>query len=344
MPRAASARSVITVVVVYAAVATAAVSAFPAHRDPSRAGRVLERALDHLAGRPDPGAGARRSAAHFPHPVRRRPAGAGRPDRDAILLLAIATSFSGCARMTESMGEHLQLPAIFGRRSRRIAAAARRDSPRSACCPAGSIVVASFFQGEEIADAGVALQLRHPARASLSAGLDHLAADHRARHAARVHDARQRPHPRQADPADVGRRRARCRSRRGSSRSAPTPGRAIVGPLWMVGGLADLRGGARARRAAAAGAGRAWPRRRPTTVTDLPHGPIVVPLERLDAIGEEMMATALRLALEHGLGRGRGERDRGPGARPAGRAAARARAARSPRCRPPPSRWPRSTA
>ena len=53
--------SVFTVVVVYAAMATAATSAFPPHRDPSAAGRVLERAVHEVAGCADPGTGLAQS-------------------------------------------------------------------------------------------------------------------------------------------------------------------------------------------------------------------------------------------------------------------------------------------
>jgi APA family basic amino acid/polyamine antiporter len=75
------------------------------------------------------------------------------------------------------------------------------------------------------------------------------------------------------------------------------PGARVVGPLWMIGGLlvyavVRVRAGLplveRVEEAHAP----------PADIVELSHGAIVVPLERLDAIAEEMMATACRLAAE----------------------------------------------
>ena len=49
--------SVLTVVLVYAAVATAAISAFPPHRDPSAPAGYSSELTTTLAGRPDAGPG-----------------------------------------------------------------------------------------------------------------------------------------------------------------------------------------------------------------------------------------------------------------------------------------------
>ncbi len=78
----------------------------------------------------------------------------------------------------------------------------------------------------------------------------------------------------------------------------------------------------------------------PADVTALSHGAIVVPLERPDAIAEEVMATACRLATETERDGGRGERDLGAGARSAGRASARSASGRWQTCR----RWRASLA
>ena len=77
------------------------------------------------------------------------------------------------------------------------------------------------------------------------------------------------------------------------------PGARVVGPLWMIGGLA-IYAGARIR------AGLPLIERvedaapPPEDVTDIAFSTVVVPLERLDAIAEETMATACRLAVEAG--------------------------------------------
>ena len=77
------------------------------------------------------------------------------------------------------------------------------------------------------------------------------------------------------------------------------PGARVVGPLWMIGGLV-IYAGTRIR------AGLPLIERvedaapPPADVTDIAFSTVVVPLERLDAIAEETMATACRLAAEAG--------------------------------------------
>ena len=66
----------------------------------------------------------------------------------AILLMAISTSFSGCGRLAESMGRHDQLPAVFGRTSRRVM------HPPAAILGVGLlaigfIVVGALYRGQE---------------------------------------------------------------------------------------------------------------------------------------------------------------------------------------------------
>ena len=76
------------------------------------------------------------------------------------------------------------------------------------------------------------------------------------------------------------------------------PGARDVGVLWMAGGIA-IYAAIRVR------AGQPMLERVEPTAPPpeewlaTPSGPIVVPLERNDAIGEEMMATAMRLAAEN---------------------------------------------
>src|SRR6185437_14739060 len=66
----------------------------------------------------------------------------------AILVLAISTSFSGCGRLAEAMGRHDQLPAVFGRTSRRLL------HPPAAIAAVGVIaigfiVVGALYRGQE---------------------------------------------------------------------------------------------------------------------------------------------------------------------------------------------------
>jgi APA family basic amino acid/polyamine antiporter len=77
------------------------------------------------------------------------------------------------------------------------------------------------------------------------------------------------------------------------------PGARVVGPLWMVAGLAvyvvvRVRAGLPIIESVVEGSPP------PQDVTEISYSTIVVPLERLDAIAEETMASACRLAVESG--------------------------------------------
>ena len=140
--------SVFTVILVYAAVATAAISAFPSHRDPSApagyASELTTRWLDApmlglatAVGNEYGSAAA--TAARFIVGV----------TASLILLLAITTSFSGAGRLSVAMGERLELPGRFAKRNRRSL------QPTFALLGVGllasaSVIVAALFQGEEI--------------------------------------------------------------------------------------------------------------------------------------------------------------------------------------------------
>ena len=142
-----------------------------------------------------------------------------------ILLMAIATSFSGCARLAEAMGRHTQLPPVFGRTSRRVLAPPAAIISVSVLA-IGFLVVGSFYLRRGDPDAGVALLVRDPDRVHADPGRDHLASHLRARPAATVHDEGQRLDRPPADPRDVGGRRRARRSPPGWSRSARIPARA----------------------------------------------------------------------------------------------------------------------
>src|SRR6476646_5119122 len=138
--------SVFTVVLVYSAVATAAVSAFPAEPANNDYGGVTALGttwvdtpmlgLAHAIGEKGPS---------WVETLLRIGVGF---TACTILLMAIATSFSGCARLSEAMGKHAQLPAVFGRTSRRVLV------PRAAIVAVsvlavGFLVVGSFYSNEE---------------------------------------------------------------------------------------------------------------------------------------------------------------------------------------------------
>ena len=140
--------SVFTVVLIYAAVATAAISAFPSHVDPSApagySSDLSTKWLDSpMLGLATAVGNEWGSAAAT---VLRFVVGL---TASLILLLAITTSFSGAARLSVAMGERLQLPHQFAKRSRRSL------QPASALVGIGALacaflIVASFFEGEEV--------------------------------------------------------------------------------------------------------------------------------------------------------------------------------------------------
>ena len=139
--------SAFTVVVIYAAVATAAVSAFPSHPDPSAPAGYSSQLSTTWVNAPILGLvhAIGRHTSWWIEDILRVGVGL---TAVAILMLAITTSISGFARMAESMGRHVQVPAVFARRSRRVLAAPAAIGAIG-LLSAGFIVVASFFEGEE---------------------------------------------------------------------------------------------------------------------------------------------------------------------------------------------------
>jgi APA family basic amino acid/polyamine antiporter len=288
--------SAFTVVVIYAAVATAAVSAFPSHRDPSAPAGYSSGlsttwvnapllGLVHAIGR------------HTPFWFEATLRVAVGLIAVAILLLAITTSMSGFARMAESMGRHVQVPAIFGRRNRRILA-----SPAAMLAigllSAGFIVVASFFKGEEtltlasLYSFGILL-----AFTITQASIIWLRITEPDMPRAFMMHGNIRVRGRLIPLTSVA----------GALLSfgawvialGTHPGARIVGPLWIIVGLL-LYTGVRVRAGLPLLANVDLAEPPPAVNTELQQGAVVVPLERLDQIGEEMMATACRLALDAG--------------------------------------------
>ena len=288
--------SVFTVVIVYAAVATAAVSAFPARPAPhtdvggtTPLGDIAQwqtvpmLGLAHAIGDKGPG--------WVEAPLR---VGVGMT-ACMILIMAIATSFSGCARLAESLGKHASLPALFGRPSRRVLA------PPAAIVSVGIIasgflVVGAFFSGEEtltlasLYSFGILIAFMLTQAAIIWLRIDEP----------------DMPRPfKMKGNVWIRNRLVPLTSVAGCILSFAAwvvalgthPGARVVGPLWMLGGLgvyavtrirADLPLIDRYESAAPP----------PQEVTEIAFSAVVVPLERLDAVAEETMATACRLAAE----------------------------------------------
>ena len=197
--------SVFTVILVYAAVATAAISAFPSHRDPSAptgyASELTTRWLDApmlglatAVGNEYGSARGHRGAVHRGCDGLADPA-AG----DHHQLLGRGAAVGGDGRAAGAAGPVREAePAV---------AAADLRAARGGAAGLGVRDRGGAVPGRGDAVAGLDLQLRHPDRLRAGECLDRVAADHRAGHAAPVHDARQRLDPGPADPADGGGRR-----------------------------------------------------------------------------------------------------------------------------------------
>jgi APA family basic amino acid/polyamine antiporter len=287
--------SVFTVVLVYSAVATAAVSAFPAQPANNAHGGTTELGttwvdtpmlgLAHAIGEKGPS---------WVETMLRVGVGF---TACTILIMAIATSFSGCARLSEAMGKHNQLPAVFGRTSRRVLAPPAAIVSVSLLA-VGFLVVGSFYSNEETLTLAslysfgilIAFMLTQAAIIWLRISEPDMP----------------RPFIMKGN-VWLGRRLIPMTSVVGVVLSFAAwvvalgthPGARVVGPLWMIGGLAvyavtRIRAGLplieRIEEAAPPS----------TDVTEIAFSAVVVPLERLDAIAEETMATACRLAVEAG--------------------------------------------
>jgi basic amino acid/polyamine antiporter, APA family len=288
--------SVFTVIIVYAAVATAATSAFPAHRDPSApagyASELSTRWLDApmlglASAVGDRWGSAAADGLRFVVGV----------TATMILLLAIVTSFSGAARLSVAMGERLQLPAQFAKRSRRSL------QPASALLGVGLLaaaflIVASLFQGEEVLSLAsiysfgilIAFGLANASIIWLRISEPDMPRPFMMRGNVWI---RGRLIPLTAVAGALAAFAAWVIA------LGTHPGARDVGVLWMVAGLAlyaVVRIRARFPMLERYEPG-APP---PEDVIDLPDGPIVVPLEEPGDLADEVMATACRLAAETG--------------------------------------------
>ena len=204
--------SVFTVVLIYAAIATAATSAYPIKPDPGAPAHYSSELTTTWLDAPMLGL-SHAIGTHLPDPLAIAVRLAVGLTATLILVLAITTSFSGCARLCDAMGE--RSPAAADPRPPRPAGRAAPGRPgghrRAGDGLPGRGRGLRLERGG--ADAGLALQLRHPDLADAGQRVDRLAALDRAGHAARVHHARQRRRVGAADPG-AGRARRDRRVRR----------------------------------------------------------------------------------------------------------------------------------
>ena len=288
--------SVFTVVIVYAAVATAAASAFPTTPDPTRTAHGTTLLATKWVNAPMLGL-AERIGSHGPHwfAVALR-IGVG-ATACAILVLAISTSFSGCGRLAAAMGQHDQLPPVFGRTSRRVL------HPPAAILgvgllSVGFIVVGALYRGQEVITLAslysfgilIAFMLTQAAVVWLRITEPDLP----------------RPFLMKGNVWIRG-RLIPITSVVGTLLAFAAwvialgthPGARVVGPLWMVAGVAVyIVVRVRAGLPIIERVDEAPPP--PEDVTDVAYSTIIVPLERLDAVAEETMAASCRIAVDSG--------------------------------------------
>jgi APA family basic amino acid/polyamine antiporter len=213
-----------------------------------------------------------------------------------ILVLAIATSFSGCARLADAMAERSQIPAVFGVRGRRALL------PKWAFVGVGSLatgflLVGAAFEQEEV----LTLASLYSFGILIALGLTQ---------ASIIWLRISRP--------DMPRPFMMRGNVPIAGRSIPLtavfgvigcfmvwvialgthPGARVVGPLWMIAGLV-MYTAVRVQRKLPL-MERYEVVEAPEEIVQLRHSSIVVPLERLDLANEEIAAIACRIALEQG--------------------------------------------
>lgn len=289
-------RSVFTVVAVYAAVATAAASAFPVHRDPAQPSGYASELSTTYVHTPMLGL-AHAIGTHLPHALATALRVGVGVTACAILLLAITTGFSGCARLADTMGRNRMLPALFGVRSRRTLV------PRAAILGVGLLscaflAVGAFYHGQEALTLAslysfgilIAFMLTQASIIWLRISQPDMP----------------RPFMMRGNVRLAG-RLIPLTSVVGAVLSFAAwvvalgthPGARVVGPLWLIAGLCLYTGTRIAAGLPLMGRSES-DQEPPEDSVALEQGPIVVPLRRVDPIAEEMIATACRLATEAG--------------------------------------------
>jgi basic amino acid/polyamine antiporter, APA family len=285
--------AVFTTVFLYAAVATAAVAAFPSRPDPGAPAGYSSDLSTTWFNAPLLGLANAIGAASaaWVGDVLRMAVGL---TACAVLGFAVVTGFSGCATLAEGMGRHLSLPAVLARPSRRT------GSPSFAILATGAlavvfVLVGTMFEDEE------ALALA----ALYSFGI--LIAFMLAQAALIWLRLTEPDLPRPF----LMRGNVRVRGRLVPVTSViglavafaawvvalgTHPGARVLGPLWLVAGLAVY---ATVRvRAGIPLLDRVETVEALPELADAEYRTIVVALERLGPIADEMAATACRLAVE----------------------------------------------
>jgi APA family basic amino acid/polyamine antiporter len=288
--------SVFTVVLVYAAVATAAASAFPPHKAPGQPAGYASGLSTTYVHTPILGlvhAIGGHTSSVVESTVR---VGVG-VTACAILLMAITTGFSGCARLADAMGRNRLLPAAFAIRSRRTLV-----SPVTivgvGLLSCGFLAVGAFFPGQEALTLAslysfgilIAFMLTQASIIWLRIAEPDMPRPFTMRGNVRI---RGRLIPLTSVVGAVLSFAAWVVA------LGTHPGARVVGPLWLIAGLV-MYVVVRARAGLPLMERAADEGELPEDSVSLERGPIVVPLRRLDAIAEEMMATACRLASETG--------------------------------------------
>jgi APA family basic amino acid/polyamine antiporter len=213
-----------------------------------------------------------------------------------ILLVAITSSFSGCARLADAMGERDQIPRIFGRRGRRAMLPTWAFVGVGAMASVFLLVGAAFAKQEVLTLASlysfgilIALGLAQASIVWLRIVEPDMPRPFRMRGNLPV-AGRSIPLP--AVLGTIGAFAVWIIA------LGTHPGARIVGGLWMLGGFAMYV--AVRVRARIPIMERLEVVEAPEEVVELRHSTIVVTLERPDAVAEEVMATACRIAVERG--------------------------------------------
>jgi APA family basic amino acid/polyamine antiporter len=287
--------SVFTVVIVYTAMATAATSAYPFHADPSAPAGYSSELTSTWLNAPLVGL-ASAVGGEIAEPVKVALRMIVGLTATGILLLAITTSFSGCARLADAMAERSQLPALFGVRGRRALL------PTWAFVGVGSLatgflLVGAAFEQEEV----LTLASLYSFGILIALGLTQASIFW-----LRIAEPDMpRPFTMRGNlpiagrsiplPAVLG---AFGAFAVGVVALGTHPGARVVGPLWMMAGLL-MYTAVRVQRKLPLMA-RYEVVEAPEEVVQLRHSTIVVPLERVDLANEEIAAIACRIALEQG--------------------------------------------
>ncbi len=287
--------SVVTVVLVYAAVATAATSAYPLHRDPAApAGYSSELTTTWLDA---PLLGLSHAiGTHLPDPLALLLRLTVASTATLILVLAITTSFSGCARLADAMGERSQLPSVLGRRGRRAVL------PPWSMISVGGLASAFLIVGYLYGDKEEVLTLA--ALYSFGILIALMLANASIAWLRWTEPEMERPFTMRGNVPIAG-RSIPVPAILGAAGAFAVwvvalgthPGARVVGVGWMIAGLlmyTAVRVHARLPLMSKVEVAAA-------PIEDLVaavHGTIVVPLEKYDALAEEVMATACRLATE----------------------------------------------